>query len=179
MRTDIPSSVQMPGGKFGGVAGEYRVRNVLVNGEPLDVNRRYKLVSHTFLLVDGGDGLTMFMNDEAVLLDLDNKALIEYIQYDLKGTIGGEYADPDGQGRIVIEAGPTRALAATHARADRRACRGARARRQAAGEHRRSLRRRSRWSRRGRRSCEPLPWARDAKRFLPGHTERLGANPQP
>ena len=99
VRTDIPSSVQMPGGKFGGVAGEYRVRNVLVNGE------RYKLVSHTFLLVDGGDGLTMFMNDEAVLLDLDNKALIEYIQYDLKGTIGGEYADPDGQGRIVIKGG--------------------------------------------------------------------------
>ena len=87
------------------MAGEYRVRNVLVNGEPLDVNRRYKLVSHTFLLVDGGDGLTMFMNDEAVLLDLDNKALIEYIQYDLKGTIGGEYADPDGQGRIVIKGG--------------------------------------------------------------------------
>ena len=64
-----------------------------------------QLVSHTFLLVDGGDGLTMFMNDEAVLLDLDNKALIEYIQYDLKGTIGGEYADPDGQGRIVIKGG--------------------------------------------------------------------------
>lgn len=106
VRTDIPSSVQMPGGKFGGVTGEYRVRDVLVNGEPLDVNRRYKLVSHTFLLVEGGDGLTMFMNDEAVLLDLDNKALIEYIQYDLKGTIGSEYADPDGQGRIVIKNGP-------------------------------------------------------------------------
>lgn len=106
VRTDIPSSVQMPGRKFGGVTGEYRVRDVLVNGEPLDVNRRYKLVSHTFLLVEGGDGLTMFMNDEAVLLDLDNKALIEYIQYDLKGTIGSEYADPDGQGRIVIKNGP-------------------------------------------------------------------------
>lgn len=106
VRTDIPSSVQMPGGKFGGVTGEYRVRDVLVNGEPLDVNRRYKLVSHTFLLVEGGDGLTMFMNDEAVLLDLDNKALIEYIQYDLKGTIGGEYASPTGQGRIAIKDGP-------------------------------------------------------------------------
>ena len=43
VRTDIPSSVQMPGGKFGGVTGEYRVRDVLVNGEPLDVNRRYKI----------------------------------------------------------------------------------------------------------------------------------------
>lgn len=106
VRTDIPSSVQMPGGHFGGVTGEYRVRDVQVNGEPLDVNRRYKLVSHTFLLVDGGDGLNMFMNDEAVLLDLDNKALIEYIQYDLKGTIGEEYADPAGQGRIAIKDGP-------------------------------------------------------------------------
>lgn len=106
VRTDIPSSVQMPGGKFGGVTGEYRVRDVLVNGEPLDVNRRYKLVSHTFLLVEGGDGLTMFMNDEAVLLDLDNKALIEYIQYDLKGTIGSEYASPTGQGRIAIKDDP-------------------------------------------------------------------------
>lgn len=106
VRTDIPSSVQMPGGHFGGVTGEYRVRDVQVNGEPLDVNRRYKLVSHTFLLVDGGDGLNMFMNDEAVLLDLDNKALIEYIQYDLKGTIGEEYADPASQGRIVIKEGP-------------------------------------------------------------------------
>lgn len=106
VRTDIPSSVQMPDGSFGGVTGEYRVRDVQVNGEPLDVNRRYKLVSHTFLLVDGGDGLNMFMNDEAVLLDLDNKALIEYIQYDLKGTIGSEYVDPAGQGRIMIKDGP-------------------------------------------------------------------------
>lgn len=106
VRTDVPSSVQMPGGSFGGVSGEYRVRDVQVNGEPLDVNRRYKLVSHTFLLVDGGDGLNMFMNDEAVLLDLDNKALIEYIQYDLKGTIGSEYANLAGRGRIVIKDGP-------------------------------------------------------------------------
>lgn len=106
VRTDVPSSVQMPGGTFGGVTGEYRVRDVQVNGEPLDVNRRYKLVSHTFLLVEGGDGLTMFKNDEAVLLDLDNKALIEYIQYDLKGTIGNEYANLAGQGRIAIKDGP-------------------------------------------------------------------------
>ena len=105
VRTDIPPSVQIVDGRFTGVAGEYRVRDVVVNGEPLDVDKRYKVVSHTFLLVDGGDGLTMFQNDEAVLLDLDNKALIEYIQYDLKGTIGSEYADPNGQGRIVKKDG--------------------------------------------------------------------------
>ena len=96
----------MPGGHFGGVSGEYRVRDVMVNGEPLDVGKRYKLVSHTYLLVDGGDGLNMFMNDEAVLLDLDNKALIEYIQYDLKGVIGSEYANLEGQGRMAVMDGP-------------------------------------------------------------------------
>lgn len=106
VRTDIPSSVQMQEGKFVGVTGEYRVRDVMVGTEPLDVNKRYKLVSHAYLIVQGGDGLNMFMKDEAVLLDLDNKALIDYIRYDLKGTIGSEYADPNGQGRIVIKDGP-------------------------------------------------------------------------
>lgn len=106
VRTDIPSSVQMPGGQFAGVTGEYRVRDAMVGNEPLDVNKRYKLVSHTYLIVQGGDGLNMFMGDEAVLLDLDNKALIDYINYDLKGIIGSEYADPKGQGRIVIKDGP-------------------------------------------------------------------------
>ena len=48
----------------------------------------------------------MFMRTtKPCCLDLDNKALIEYIQYDLKGTIGGEYAGSDGQGRIVIKGG--------------------------------------------------------------------------
>lgn len=106
IRTDIPSSVQIVDGAFAGVTGEYRVRDVLVDGEPLDVNKEYILVSHTFLITDGGDGLTMFKNDEAVLLDLDNVALIEYLQYDLNGVIGDEYANEAGQGRILIKDGP-------------------------------------------------------------------------
>lgn len=69
-------------------------------------------MSHTYLLVDGGDGLNMFMNDEAVLLDLDNKALIEHIQYDLKGVIGSEYANLEGQG--AWPPGPTPAAARAH-----------------------------------------------------------------
>lgn len=34
---------------------------------------------------------------------LDNQATIEYIREDLGGETGDEYADPYGQGRIVIK----------------------------------------------------------------------------
>ena len=34
---------------------------------------------------------------------LDNQATIEYIKEDLGGKTGDEYADPYGQGRIVIK----------------------------------------------------------------------------
>ena len=50
--------------------------------------------------------MTMFQGDEAVLLDLDNAALIEHLRYDLGGVIGSEYADPNGQGRIRLLDGP-------------------------------------------------------------------------
>lgn len=33
---------------------------------------------------------------------LDNEALIEYITKNLGGSVGKEYADPYGQGRITI-----------------------------------------------------------------------------
>ena len=106
IRADIPSSVEIDAQeRFVRVAGEYRVRDVLVEGRPLDVNKAYKLVSHTYLIVEGGGGLTMFQNDDTILLDLDNTALIQYIQYNLKGVIGNEYADVNGQGRIVIKNG--------------------------------------------------------------------------
>lgn len=106
VRTDIPSSVQIANGAFAGVADEYRVRDVQVDGQPLDVTKTYKLVSHSFMIIDGGDGMTMFMSDDPVLLDVDNAALIEYVQYDLKGVIGQEYANEGGQGRITIKDGP-------------------------------------------------------------------------
>ncbi len=106
VRTDIPSSVKLVNSQFAGVTGEYRVRDVMIEGSPLDVNKTYKMVSHTYLIVDGGGGMNMFKNDTATLIDLDSAALIEYVQYDLKGVIGSEYADENGQGRIILKAGP-------------------------------------------------------------------------
>ena len=86
------------------ISGERRVKNVLVGGEPIDPAATYKLASHNYMLKSGGDGFTMFM-DNTLLLDevlIDNQVLINYIIDVLGGVVGEEYADPYGQGRIVI-----------------------------------------------------------------------------
>ena len=89
---------------FAGIEGERRVKNVLVAGEPIDPEAIYTLASHNYMLLDHGDGYTMF--DGAPLLQdsvkLDNQVLIDYITENLGGVIGEEYEDLTGQGRIVI-----------------------------------------------------------------------------
>lgn len=88
--------------EFVKVAGKYRVFDVKVNGESLDLNKTYTLASHNYMLKNGGDGYTMFkgcklLQDEVMI---DNQVLISYIQNNLKGVIGSEYAQ--SQGRITI-----------------------------------------------------------------------------
>lgn len=90
-------------GLFTGVAGEYRVKNVKVGGEPLDLNKAYTLASHNYMLKNAGDGFTMFQ-DNKLLQDevmLDNQVLINYITDTLGGVVGAQYAEPYGEGRIV------------------------------------------------------------------------------
>ena len=89
---------------FTGIEGERRVKNVLVNGEPIDPKATYTLASHDYILLNHGDGYTMF--DGCKLLQdrvkLDNQVLIDYIVDSLGGSIGEQYDDPYGEGRIVI-----------------------------------------------------------------------------
>jgi len=86
------------------IEGERRVKNVLVGGEPIDPERTYTLAGSDYTLLSQGDGCTVF--DGAPLLQdrvkIDNQVLIDYIVGTLGGAIGEEYADPYGQGRIVI-----------------------------------------------------------------------------
>lgn len=89
---------------FAGVEGEYRVKNVMVGGEPLELDKTYTLASHNYMLKNGGDGYSMFggcklLQDEVML---DNQVLINYITGSLGGVVGEEYAQPYGEGRIVI-----------------------------------------------------------------------------
>ena len=89
-------------GEFVKVAGKYRVFDVKVNGETLDLAKTYTLASHNYMLKNGGDGFVMFKNNK-ILQDevmIDNQVLINYIQNNLKGVVGSEYTQP--QGRITI-----------------------------------------------------------------------------
>ena len=102
---NVESSVKLDeNGMFVEVTGERRVKDVTVGGEPLDPEKTYTLASHNYKLKDCGDGYTMFA-DNVFLQDsvmIDNQVLINYIVNVLGGTVGEEYADPYGQGRITI-----------------------------------------------------------------------------
>ena len=91
------------------VAGDRRIKDVEVLQEdgtyaPLDPNKSYTLACHNYLLRDMGDGYTMFADNNFLQEDvmLDNQVLINYIVEKLGGTVGGDYVDPYGQGRITI-----------------------------------------------------------------------------
>lgn len=91
-------------GMFAGVEGEYRVKNVKVGGEDLDLAKTYTLASHNYMLKQQGDGFAMFKGTK-VLQDevkLDNQVLIDYITGTLGGVVGEQYAEVYGQGRIVV-----------------------------------------------------------------------------
>ena len=83
---------------------ERRVRNVLIGGKPIDPNEHYRLAGTDNLLLKIGDGYTMLQGAEVLQKEvkLDNQMLIDYITGPLNGVIGEQYADPYGQGRIVV-----------------------------------------------------------------------------
>ena len=103
------SVVKDEDGFFAGVSGDRRVMDVEVLQEdgtyaPIDPNKTYTLACHNYLLKSAGDGFTMF-KDNVFLRDevmLDNQVLINYIVDKLGGTVGADYVDPYGQGRITI-----------------------------------------------------------------------------
>ena len=112
--TSIPSSVELDDKKnFVKVTGEYRVKDVMVGGKPLDLKKTYTLASHNYMLLDGGDGINMFRDNKVVVqpVVLDNQVLITYIQDYLNGVVGEEYSNPYGQGRIQIKSGETASVA--------------------------------------------------------------------
>ena len=101
----IPSSVKLDAkGNFVEVAGEYRVKDVMVNGKPLDVNASYTVGGSNYVLKNGGDGNVMFKDckllQDGQISDVD--AIMEYVQNYLNAKIPAEYEAWDGQKRITI-----------------------------------------------------------------------------
>ena len=96
-------------GLFTGVEGERRVKNVKVNGEPIDPEKTYTVASLNYTLKNQGDGQTAFQDTKIVWQsdDLDYELLVNYIQNNLGGVIGEEYENPYGSERVVaVQAAP-------------------------------------------------------------------------
>ena len=106
---EINSAIDSPckadkDGMCTGIEGERRVQNVMVGGEALDPEKTYTLAGYDYQLRQQGDGYTAY-DGAPVLQDnvkLDNQVLIDYIEDTLGGNVGGEYADPYGEGRITV-----------------------------------------------------------------------------
>ena len=90
-------------GMMTGIEGARRVRNVKIGEEPIDPEKTYSVAGIDYILLLKGDGMTAF--DGAKVLDedimLDNQTFFGYLDL-IGGEIGDAYADPYGQGRIVI-----------------------------------------------------------------------------
>ncbi len=89
---------------FAGIEGDRRVQNVKIGDKDLDPNATYTLASHDYMLLNQGDGYTMFKGCKLLqdCVKLDNQVLMDYIIQDLGGSVGEAYDNPYGQGRIVI-----------------------------------------------------------------------------
>ncbi len=83
-----------------------RVQNLLVGGEPVDLNKKYTLAGSTYVLLQEGDGLTMLEGATVIQQDgllCDSEMLIKYFTETLNGRISAEqYGNPDGDGRITL-----------------------------------------------------------------------------
>ncbi|MBR3953827.1 MAG: bifunctional metallophosphatase/5'-nucleotidase, partial [Oscillospiraceae bacterium] len=118
----IPSTVQADdkGVWVGGPTGEYRVKNVTVGGQPLELDKEYNLAGYNYTLRDLGDGFAMFDGAKAVkdYVMEDYMVLANYVQSFGGGVLPEKYAAP--QGRITVYGEYTEALAeAAPATADR------------------------------------------------------------
>ena len=97
--TSINSSVVVDENEvFHSLGKENRVYDVKINGEDLDVNKTYKISSHSFIL-GGGDGYSMFSDCEILetSLGIDNEVLLNYIKNKLNGTIPSTYKTSEGR----------------------------------------------------------------------------------
>jgi 5'-nucleotidase / UDP-sugar diphosphatase len=79
-----------------------RVKNVMINGKPLDLKGTYTMATNDFTYA-GGDGYTMFAKypktGEFGALD---EALEEYIKTAQKGTVGNQYMKAQGRFDVML-----------------------------------------------------------------------------
>ena len=86
------------------INGERRVKNLKINGEPVDPSKKYKIATLSYTALNNGDGYTAF--DGCTVLEEgvaeDYTVILDYIKENLSGKIPEKYKDPYGEGRINI-----------------------------------------------------------------------------
>ena len=117
IHTYLPSAVKKDdkGVWIGGpdTLEEYRVKNVRIGGEPLDLTKTYNLAGYNYTLRDMGDGFNMFKGAVNVLdyVAEDYMVLADYIKtFPVSGETGlptitaenSPYGNVNGSGRIVL-----------------------------------------------------------------------------
>jgi len=116
VNTSMPSYVVLDDREvFIKVDGEYRVENIRVldseTGEylPIDLEKKYTVASHSYMLLEQGGGMSMFKDAEVIKNDgmLDVEMLEIYISENLGGVIGEQYAQCDHRINFVDGKAPT------------------------------------------------------------------------
>ena len=107
---DLDTSIKDPckvdnNGMCAGIEGERRVKNLKINGEPVNPTKKYKLSTLSYTALNNGDGYTAF--DGCTILEEgvaeDYTLVVDYIKNNLGGKISDTYKDPYGEGRINIQ----------------------------------------------------------------------------
>lgn len=109
---DLDTSIADPckaddNGMCTGIEGERRVKNLKINGEPVDPAKKYKLATLSYTALNHGDGYTAF--DGCTVLEEgvaeDYTVIVDYIKENLGGKIPDTYKDPfnDSAKRINIK----------------------------------------------------------------------------
>ena len=107
---DLDTSIKDPckvdnNGMCAGIEGERRVKNLKINGEPVNPTKKYKLSTLSYTALNNGDGYTAF--DGCTILEEgaaeDYTLVVDYIKNNLGGKIPDTYKDPYGEGRINIK----------------------------------------------------------------------------
>lgn len=98
---------------------ERRIQNVRIGNEPINLDKTYTLAGSTYVLLQGGDGLTMLDGARIVQKDglpCDSEMLIKYFTETLNGKITDEmYGNPNGDGRIrIIDTEPENPVICDH-----------------------------------------------------------------
>lgn len=92
-------------GSFKGVVGKYRVKDVMVEGNPLLLDKVYRVGGSSKVLKYLGHGMAMFQGckvlQEGKVLQAEAAQL--YLQKRLQGRINWKYHNPYGDGRIKFK----------------------------------------------------------------------------